>query len=170
MMRALRFFIAALVAVPATATAQSTPVRWIAAARVADDTTRDSAITKLQGFLREYPSSALRPNALFQLGELLVRKADEQFAESQRASTPTDTTSGRREGQVRPNYGPAIAVYEELIRKYPNFDRVDAAAYTLGTLYNAEQRYADAVRMFELVSTKTDSRFRGEAYFRLGDA
>ena len=155
MMRALRFFIAFLVVAPAGAAAQATPVRWVTAARVADDAARDSAITKLESFLQEYPSSPLRPNALFQLGELLVRKADEQFAESQRASS--DTSSGRRsEGQVRPNYGPAITVYEELVRKYANFEQIDAAAYTLGTLYNAEQRYADATRMFELVSTKTD--------------
>ena len=170
MIRALRFFFAVLIVAPAIAAAQATPVRWVTAARVADDAVRDSAITKLQAFLRQYPSSPLRPNALFQLGELLVRKADEQFAESQRAIAPTDSSGRGREGQVRPNYAPAIAVYEELIGRHPNFDRVDAAAYTLGTLYNAEQRYADAARMFELVSTKTDSRFRGEAYFRLGDA
>ena len=171
MMRAYRFLLTALLASPVAVAAQAAPVRWVAAARVADDAARDSAITKLEGFLSEYPNSPLRPNALFQLGELLVRRADEQFAESQRASTSSDTTGGRsREGQVRPNYAPAITVYEELVRRYPNFDRIDAAAYTLGTLYNAQQRYADAGRVFELVTAKADSRFRGEAYFRLGDA
>ena len=170
MMRAHRLAIALLIAAPAIAAAQATPVRWVSAARVADDAARDSAITKLEGFLSEYPNSPLRPNALFQLGELLVRRADEQFAESQRVTTG-DTTAGRAgEGQVRPNYAPAIANYEELVRRFPNFDRIDAAAYTLGTLYNAQQRYADAARVFEIVTTKTDSRFRGEAYFRLGDA
>jgi TolA-binding protein len=171
MTRSFRFLIAALVAAPAICAAQATPVRWVTAARVADDAARDSAISKLEGFLQEYPSSPLRPNALFQLGELLVRKGDEEFAASQRAIAPSDSSAGRgREGQVRPNYAPAIKVYEELVRRYPNFDRVDAAAYTLGTLYNADQRYSDAARMFELVTTKADSRFRGEAYFRLGDA
>ena len=170
-MRANRFLLALLIAAPAVAAAQATPVRWVTAARVADDATRDSAITKLEDFLTEYPNSPLRPNALFQLGELLVRRADEQFAESQRAATSTDTTAGRsREGQVRPNYAPAISTYEELVRRFPNFDRIDAAAYTLGTLYNAQQRYSDAARVFEIVTTKTDSRFRGEAFFRLGDA
>jgi TolA-binding protein len=170
-MRLSRLLVSVLLAAPVVAAAQATPVRWTAGARVPDDAARDSAITKLEGFLSEYPNSPLRPNALFQLGELLVRRADEEFAESQRAATPTDTSAGRgREGQVRPNYAPAISVYEELVRRYPNFDRIDAAAYTLGTLYNAQQRYTDAARVFELVTTKTDSRFRGEAYFRLGDA
>ncbi|NUQ94176.1 MAG: tetratricopeptide repeat protein [Gemmatimonadaceae bacterium] len=182
-MRALGILTAALIAAPTIASAQATPVRWVTAARVADDAARDSAIAKLEGFLQEYPTSNLRPNALFQLGELLVRRADEEFAQSQRGTTPAPTTTdtsaaGRtpgstttaREGQIRPNYAPAIARYEELVRNYPNFDRIDAAAYTLGTLYNAELRYADAARAFEMVTAKDSSRFRGEAFFRLGDA
>ena len=185
MTRALRILTAALIAAPAALAAQATPVRWVTAARVADDAARDSAIAKLEDFLETYPNSNLRPNALFQLGELLVRRADEQFAQSQRATTPAATTdssaaptgtaattpgSNAREGQIRPNYAPAIARYEELVRNYPNFDRIDAAAYTLGTLYNAELRYADAAKMFTIVTTKDSSRFRGEAFFRLGDA
>ena len=70
----------------------------------------------------------------------------------------------------RPDYAPAIARYEELIRKFPAYPRVDAAAYTLGTLYFTQQRNADAVRMFELVTSKDQSHFRPEGFFRLGDA
>ena len=169
-MRALRLLTAAIIAAPAFLGAQATPARWVADVRAADDAALDSAITKLESFLAEYPSSNVRPNALLQLGELLVRRADEQFAQSQRATVGGDSAAAPREGQIRPNYAPAIARYEELIRRYPTFDRVDAAAYTLGTLYNAEQRYSDAARMFELVTTQDSSRFRGEAFFRLGDA
>ena len=169
-MRALRILTAALVAAPVALSAQATPARWVTAVHAADDAALDSAITKLESFLAEYPASNVRPNALLQLGELLVRRADEQFAQSQRAGAPSDSAAAPREGQIRPNYAPAIARYEELVRRYPTFDRIDAAAYTLGTLYNAELRYADAARMFELVTTQDSSRFRGEAFFRLGDA
>ncbi len=172
MMRALRVLTAVIIAAPVAVAAQATPVRWVAAVRAADDAALDSAITKLEGFLAEYPASNVRPNALLQLGELLVRRADEEFSQSQR-TTPaasTDSTVASREGQVRPNYSPAITRYEELVRRYPTFDRIDAAAYTLGTLYTAELRYADAARMFQIVTTKDSSRFRGEAFFRLGDA
>ena len=170
-MRALRILTAALVAAPVALSAQATPARWVTAVHAADDAALDSAITKLESFLAEYPTSNVRPNALLQLGELLVRRADEQFAQSQRAGAAGDSTAaGPREGQIRPNYAPAIARYEELVRRYPTFDRIDAAAYTLGTLYNAELRYADAARMFEMVTTQDSSRFRGEAFFRLGDA
>ena len=171
-MRALRILSAAIIAAPIVMSAQATPARWVTAVRAADDAALDSAITKLEGFLSEYPASNVRPNALLQLGELLVRRADEQFSQSQRITPAagTDSTVTAREGQIRPNYAPAIARYEELVRRYPTFDRIDAAAYTLGTLYTAELRYADAARMFQIVTTKDSSRFRGEAFFRLGDA
>lgn len=141
----------------------------------------DTAIDQLEDFLTEYPDSPLRPNALFQLGELLVRRADEQFAQQQRAGVPANAgdtaaaavavTPGRgAEAPIRADYGPAIARYEELVRRYPTFEKLDAAAYTLGTLYASNQRWADAVRMFELVAARDSSRFQGEALFRLGDA
>jgi len=147
----------------AQAPASPSPVTQLAAAArpaPASDA-RDDAIEKLTTFLTRYPQSTLRPGALFQLGELLVRRADDNFASAQRAGG---------EGVERPDYSPAIAKYEELIQKFPAFPRIDAAAYTLGTLYFADQRNSDAVRMFELVTSKEQSHFRPEGYFRLGDA
>ena len=160
---------------PLVAPAQAVVTRLTSAGAVADDPIRDRAITELDAFLQKYPDSKLRPNALFEIGELLVRRADERFNEAQRsattggAGTSADSTA-RADSPIRPDYAEAIRRYEELVRRYPQFDRIDAAAYTLGTLYSFEQRYADASRMFETVSQKADSRFRAEALFRLGDA
>src|SRR5687767_7286016 len=123
----------------------------------------DTAIMRLERFLTQYPQSALRPRALFQLGELLVRRADERFAESQRSAAPSDTAA-------RPDYRDATARYEELVSSYPNFERRDVAAYTLGTLYAQQQRYADAARAFESVAAADSSTLKSEALFRLGDA
>lgn len=160
---------AALIAVPlAAAPAQVTQVASAAASASAPDPLRDQAIAELEAFLAKYPNSALRPNALFELGELLVQRADDRFAETQRASAG-DTTA-RPETPIKPDYGEAIRRYDELVRRYPNFDRFDAAAYTLGTLYAFEQRWADAARAFESVVAKENSTFRSEALFRLGDA
>jgi len=84
------------------------------------------------------------------------------------AAAPTGTsTTG---APIAPDYAAAIARYEELVNRYPNFEQIDAASYTLGTLYASTQRWADAARMFERVSAMTNSKFRGEAFFRLGDA
>jgi tetratricopeptide (TPR) repeat protein len=129
-------------------------------------TVADSAIDQLERLLQRYPDSPLRAGALYQLGELLVRRADERFAATERG----DSAAGVNSGPTHPDYAPAIARYEELIKRYPNFDQLDGAAYTLGTLYAFDGRYADAVPMFELVAAKDSSHLRAEALFRLGDA
>ena len=175
-MQHFRLIAIAALAMPALLAAQGTspaPVIAVntsnsAGAGLAADVVRDTAVAQLERFLARYPDSPLRPRALLQLGELLVLEADARFAESQRASA-SDTAAGS-DTPVRPNYGPAIARYEELVRRYPQFEQIDAAAYTLGTLYAVTQRHADAARMFEMVAGLTDSRFSAEALFRLGDA
>ena len=156
------------------------------AANVADAAAvRDSAIRQLQGFLQEYPNSPLRPNALLQLGELLVQRADERFAERQRATTPVpaatpgDTVTAATPGSIvasataaRPDYSEAIAVLEQLVSRYPDFNRLHEASYTLGTLYMGEAQFANAARAFRAVATEDSAAapLRAEAFFRLGDA
>jgi TolA-binding protein len=198
MTRIIRFVIAATFALPAALQAQvpAMAVANTSRATTAPPAALDSAILRLQDFLNRYPSSPLRPNALLQLGELLVRQADTVFAESQRSAgvtasadsaaratapaarpttpaTPGATAAASATaggGPIAPDYSAAIARYEELVSRYPNFEQIDAATYTLGTLYASGQRWADAVRMFERVSGMQSSNFRSEAFFRLGDA
>lgn len=194
MTRIIRWIIAATLMSSAALGAQTpaiTVANSSARATAAPPVPLDSAINRLQDFLNRYPSSPLRPNALLQLGELLVRQADTVFAQSQRASgvaSSTDTSRaaapatarpsastpatapGSSNTVIAPDYSAAIARYEELVNRYPNFEQIDAASYTLGTLYASEQRWADAARMFERVSGMANSNFRAEAYFRLGDA
>jgi TolA-binding protein len=155
-------FALALIAAPVVAqTPSAAPVRPVVA-RVVPKSIADSAIVQLESLLQRYPDSPLRPGALYELGELLTRRADERFAASQRA----DSTGGA----ARPDYTDAIARYEEIVKRFPNFDQIDGAAYTLGTLYSFDQRYAEAVPMFELVASKDQSPHKAEALFRLGDA
>src|SRR5918911_880624 len=86
------------------------------------------------------------------------------------ASAATTTNATAAGGPIAPDYSAAIARYEELVNRYPNFEQIDAATYTLGTLYASQQRWADAARMFERVTAMPNSNFRSEAFFRLGDA
>ncbi|HEU4563753.1 MAG TPA: tetratricopeptide repeat protein [Gemmatimonadaceae bacterium] len=164
--------LSALAASAAASTlAAQTPTRVASAAAprsTAPEPARDTAIAKLSAFLARYPNSPLRPNALFQLGELLVRRADAEFEAELRATSGDSTHAG--EAPVRPAYEPAIERYEELVRRYPDYQQIDAVAYTLGTLQYRVGRYADAARSFELVTADTASRFRPESYFRLGDS
>ena len=161
---------AALAAVlPNFAGAQTPDTRVAMVSRTAPEPARDTAIAKLRTFVARYPESPLRPQALFQLGELLVRRADAEFDAAQRAAA-SDTLAA--DVPIRPQYEESIEYYEDLLQNYPEFAQREAAAYTLGTLYTRVQRHADAARMFSLVSTPTSdtSRFNTESWFRLGDA
>ncbi|HUF30559.1 MAG TPA: tetratricopeptide repeat protein [Gemmatimonadaceae bacterium] len=149
------------------ADAQTPEARVAMVSRTAPEPARDTAIAKLRTFVSSYPANPLRAEALFQLGELLVRRADAEFAVAQRSA---DNVAG--DAPIRPAYEEAVRYLEDLTANYPEFPRGEAAAYTLGTLYTRMQRHADAARMFERVTAPSadSSRFTTEALFRVGDA
>ncbi|MDQ6827546.1 MAG: tetratricopeptide repeat protein [Gemmatimonadota bacterium] len=166
MMHLRRLILAAACFAPAGLAAQVTPTpARVASSTSADDPSIDAAITQLTNFLAKYPNSPLRPNALVELGELLVRKADADFAATQRSGT-----AARPDAPDHADYGPAIVRFEEVVKRYPDDKQVDAAAYTLGTLYFATQGYQDAVNQFSQVAAKETSPYRAEAFFRMGDS
>ena len=164
MLRALR--LALFAASAASVLAAQAPAASQSSAPRATPPTLDGAIDKLSAFVQNYPDSPLRPEALFQLGELLIRRADDQFAVSQRAAS----ASGGAATLDRPDYAPAIGRYQELIRKYPKFDRIDAAEYTLGTLLFSQDRYSEAATNFAMAAGTSTSHYRPESFFRLGDS
>jgi len=120
---------------------------------------RDSAITALSAVAATYAQSALRPRAVLQLAELLARAADAEYAVAQRAGSNVD----------RPDYTQAIARLDEFLKLYPNDPEADAAAYTLGSLNFAAQRWDEAARAWDLVIANEGSRFRSEAFYRQGE-
>ncbi len=139
-------------------------------ASAGDPPPMDSAVGALERVIQRYPNSPALPGALYELGELLVRRADDRFAAAQRAAAGDTSRAARAALPAHPDYSAAIARYEELVQHYPTFSQLDGAAYTLGTLYGAAERYADAATMFERVANTSDSPLRAESWFRLGDA
>lgn len=169
MMSRLTIFAAALAVMAPAIVAQEPESRVAMMSRTAPEPARDTAIAKLRTFVSRYPESPLRAQALFQLGELLVRRADAEFDVTQRAAGRDSIAA---DVPIRPEYEEAVRYYEDLVRNYPDFARRDAAAYTLGTLYTRMQRHGEAAEMFaQVTGAATDSsRFSAESYFRLGDA
>ena len=140
----------AAMAVTAPASRAQTPDTRVAmVSRTAPEPARDTAIAKLRTFVSKYPESPLRAQALFQLGELLVRRADAEFDVAQRAA---GVDSIAADAPIRPEYEEAVRYYEDLIRNYPDFADREAAAYTLGTLYTRMQRHTEAAQMFSQVA------------------
>jgi TolA-binding protein len=106
------------------------------------------------------PGLEMRAQLLLEYAELLTRKADADFAASQRSGVALE----------RPDYSAAIVRLDELLRLFPADGRADAAAYTLGSLAFLSQKYDDAERAFAIVMAKEGSPYRAEAFFRSGDA
>jgi len=156
------------IAFDATSSAAKSP--GAGAPRSTDPPPVDTVIGMFERLVQRYPTSPARPGALYELGELLVRRADERFAASQRSAGGDTSRIARGEAPAHPDYSGAIARYEELVQRYPTFPQLDGAAYTLGALYGASERYADAGAMFERVANTEDSPLRAESWFRLGDA
>ncbi|MBI3568643.1 MAG: tetratricopeptide repeat protein [Gemmatimonadetes bacterium] len=130
------------------------------AANVDETRTRDAAISALTAVLARQPKSPLRARALLELGELLARKADAEYAAAQRAGGSGDHA----------DYTAAMGRFDELLRDFPQDSEADAAAYTLGSLAYLSQKYDDAVKAFERILPMEQSRYRAEAYFKHGDA
>jgi tetratricopeptide (TPR) repeat protein len=120
---------------------------------------RTEAIGALVAVVAQYPQSVLRPRALLQLAELHARQADADYATAQRAGANQD----------RPDYGPAIARLDEFLKLYPTDPEADAAAYTVGSLDFADQRWDDASRAWERVVADEKSHYRAEAFYRQGE-
>ena len=126
--------------------------------RTADNSRRD-AIAALTAAADGYPQGALRPRAVLHLAELLARQADAEYSATQRANTGAD----------RPDYTGAIARLDEFLKLYGSDPEADAAAYTVGSLNFTMQRWDESARAWERVITDEKSRFRPEAFYRLGE-
>src|SRR5205085_5791081 len=79
------------------------------------------------------PDSAARPAAP------ATRPSTATPAATSNAAAAAASANG---APIAPDYSAAIARYEELVNRYPNFEQIDAATYTLGTLYATQQRWA----------------------------
>jgi TolA-binding protein len=132
---------------------------FAAVAEGAAPAARDAAVLDLTAVAARYPQGTLRPRALIQLAELLTRRADAEYSVAQRAGTGAD----------RPDYTAAMARLEEFLTLYSADPEADAAAYTLGTLAFGSQKWDEASRAYERVLADEHSRYRPEAYYRLGE-
>ncbi len=120
---------------------------------------REAAINDLTAVAARYPQGALRPRAVLQLAELLARRADAVYSAAQRAGGNTE----------RPDYAAAIARLDEFLALYATDAEADGAAYTVASLNFSSQRWDDAARAWERVIASEQSRYRPEAFYRLGE-
>jgi tetratricopeptide (TPR) repeat protein len=87
---------------------------------------RESAIKLFEDFLVRYHNDdRWTPDAMFRLAELYFEKSNDEYL--------TATTMAQASGaQITPDYGKTIALYRELIGRFPDYRLIDGAYYLLG--------------------------------------
>ncbi len=117
----------------------------------------DKAIAAYRAMLATTPDPKLRAEAQRRLGDLSMASAD-----NANAATPTPTGV--------PEYGPAIAQYQDFLKSYPNDPGNDRVLYQLARAQEQGGKLEDALATLDrLVATFPQTRYRDEAEFRRGE-
>ena len=117
----------------------------------------DKAIAAYRNFLAVTPDAKQRAEALRRLGDLSMASAD-----NANAVTPTPTGT--------PEYGPAIAQYEDYLKTYPNAPDNDRVLYQLARAQEQGGHLETALATLDqLVARFPQTRYRDEAEFRRGE-
>ena len=140
---------------------------------------RLDAIAQFEEFLQRYPDEPrYTPDVMFRLAELYYeRSSDEQavamraYEEQLKRLDPNSSTPPPAEPPV--DYGPSIALYRQLLEKFPKFKFNDATTYLLGyclekqnDFEGAQQAYQDVIEQYPKSQFVTESWVRiGEYYF-----
>jgi tetratricopeptide (TPR) repeat protein len=87
---------------------------------------RDSAIKLFEDFLAKYHNDdRWTPDAMFRLAELYFEKSNDEYLTATQAAAATGA-------QITPDYGRTIALYKDLITRFPSYRLIDGAYYLLG--------------------------------------
>ncbi|MFI5288790.1 MAG: tetratricopeptide repeat protein [Polyangia bacterium] len=87
---------------------------------------RMAAITLFENFLSKYShDDRWTPDAMFRLAELYFEKSNDEYL------TATQQ-AGAAGAQVTPDYNKTVAIYKDLITRFPGYRLIDGAYYLLG--------------------------------------
>lgn len=137
---------------------------------------REEAIATFEQFLRDNPMREnYTPDALFRLAELYFEKAnddylraDEQYQQDRMRYDAGEIADMPEEPER--TYVKSIAVFERLIKDWPDYRHIDGAYYLLAY---TEQQMGDPERardlFAELIVKRPDSAFVPEAWLRVGE-
>jgi tetratricopeptide (TPR) repeat protein len=130
---------------------------------------RGPAIDALRGFLERHPQSFARGEMRFRLADLLLVDAREKFRD-QMAVYVKAQAEGEAVGPPPVlNQAAALQLYQSILHEDRDFAHLDAVLFNAGML-QADEGSPDAMRYFaDLVASHPESRYRQEAYLRMGD-
>ena len=92
------------------------------------DEARENAILQFERFIRRYPDDPrYTPDAMFRLGELYYERAQIVFSQSYDAAQESG-----QEVSLFPDFSETVTLYRELIRRFPDYARLDGVYYLIG--------------------------------------
>lgn len=137
---------------------------------------RLDAIARFEEFLRKYPSDPFyTPDAMFRLAELYFERSSDEYLAATKTYERDQGAFERGElatepAAPKPNFGDTIALYNDLLARFPDYRHADAARYLLGYAYEEMDQKAEALASYQvLVERYPSSRFLAEVWTRIGE-
>ncbi len=126
---------------------------------------RQASIERFEELLERYPDSEMRAPIVLMLGNLYAEREKERYL-----TEIVQYEDGLLEVAPTIDYNPSIALYEEIIDKYPAFHGRAEALFALGVCYEEMGQPKNAEgRLEELVTLSEDPVVRGAAHVRIAD-
>ncbi len=105
---------------------------------------RENAIRLFERFIRNYPNDPVyTPDAMFRLGELYFERSYEQFHAAQATDGSVDNNLLNS-----PDFSATVQLYRDLIRKFPDYRRIDGVYYLIGYCLSDMGRFEEAKAAF----------------------
>ncbi len=137
---------------------------------------RESAIADLQAFLARYPNHPeYTPDVVFRLAELYYERSLDRYNEADleydRALRRYDMGIEAREPQPpEKNFDDTIGLFNELMRRFPEYRQLDGAYYLRGVCHEEMFELQPARESYmTLVQEYPNSPFAQEAWLRIGE-
>ncbi len=137
---------------------------------------RDQAITYHEQFLRKYTNDPENtPDAMFRLAELYYEDAQVEYHEAERRFEDLRQLYERGKIPELPespvqDYGRSIALYQDLLKRFPNYRYGDATHYLLAYCQlNSGLDVEARDSLYALVQRYPQSEYAAEAWLRVGE-
>lgn len=139
-------------------------------------TLRETAIARLEEFLRKYPNDPrYTPHAMFRLAELYFEKATDEYfiAIDNYAQMEKDYEDGKIKvlpEKPKKRLERCIKLYQSIVSGFPNYQYMDVVYYLLGyALYEQEEKKEAVEIYYKLVQNYPKSKFYPETWMRIGN-
>jgi len=139
-------------------------------------TLREEAIARLERFIKMHNDHPrYTPDAMFRLAELYYEKGQSDYAVQMDDYDKQVTLYKRGKREEMPpepvkNFSRAIALYTEILRRWPKYEFADAAQYLKGYCESEVPDLDAAIKSFEdLGKLFPTSKYVAEAWLRIGE-